>query len=163
MQYQVLDTQLMQSAIKAGAQVTAALIEAGDESAKSDPVGVMTDHVEHWFGELKTLADADNKQLREDEAKAPKSGGKSWGGGGSKKGSFKTPTDGSMKLSWGAFKGLSIAEVYEMSADEAADYANAQGKSYAKSGATYIEWLSKNDKNEYAANHAKAFLDSKRS
>lgn len=157
MAYQVLDTQLLQSAIKAASQVTAALITVGDDDAKLDPEGTMDNLTNVLFDKLKTVADEDNAKLKEEEKNnpSPRGGGGGYRGGG---GGGNVESDGSMKLTWGKFKGLSLAEIYELDEEAASEYG------YQKSGAAWVEWLSKNKdaKMQYSAKRAKAFLDSKR-
>jgi hypothetical protein len=163
MAYQILETNLLQSAFKAASQVTAALITAGDETAKDDPQTVMNTIADDLFAQLKAKADEDNKALREEEAKgggSRSSGGSrggSRGGGARRSGGGKVETDGSMEMTWGSFKGLSIADIYALDADEAANYGYESGD-----GAKYVKWLSGNDKNQYAADRAKAFLDAQK-
>lgn len=159
MAYQLLDTNLLQSAIKAASQVTAALITTGDADAVADPQAVMNQLSTDLFDQLKAKADEDNKKLREEDAKSPGGGGggfKRGGGGGNR--DIKVTDDGSMKLTWGKFKGLSIADIFELSEEEADEYG------YHKSGAAWLEWLAKNKEPKVApaAKNAKAFLDAKR-
>lgn len=154
--YQILETNLLQSAIKAASQVTAALITAGDDDAKVDPQAVMNTIADDLFSQLKAKADADNEQLKQEAKDNPQPRG--GGGGNYRKGGGNVESDGSMKLTWGKFKGHTIAEIYEMDEDEA----GALG--YDKAGAAWVEWLSKNrdPKSKYSADRAKAFLDAKR-
>lgn len=158
MAYQVLDTQLLQSAIKAAAQVTAALVEVGDEDARQDPQAMLDQLSDDLFQKLKVVADEDNKKLREEEKNnpAPRGGGGGWKKGG---GGGNVESDGSMKLTWGKFKDKSIAEIYNISEEDA-----QENYGYGKSGAAWVEWLSKNKdpKMGYSAKRAKAFLDAKR-
>ena len=161
MAYQILETNILQSAIKAAAQVTAALIQVGDDDAKSDPLGVMNTISDDLFAKLKEKADSDNKMLEADAAKSspPRSSGYRSGGGSFGGGGGNVESDGSMKLSWGKFKGLTIAEIYELDEDAAGEYG------YQKPGRAWVEWLAKNKdaKLGYSVKRAAAFLESKRS
>lgn len=162
MAFQVLSTNLLQSAIKAAAQVTAALIQVGDEGAKDDPQGTLNAISEEIFAQLQEVADADNEKLREEEKSSGGGGSRKGGtrkGGGRKGGGGSVESDGSMEMTWGAFEGESIADIYEMDAETCSDFGYGDGD---KNGRQYVTWLSKNKDNEYVAKRAKAFLDAKR-
>ena len=137
------------------------MITAGDEDAKTDPQAIMDGFADALFGKLKVQAEADNKMLAEEAAKAPapKQYGGNWNkpkGGGQGGGGKAVEADGSLVLTWGAFKGKSLSDVFEMTGDEAADFG------YHSSGAQWVEWCANNDKNPFAADRAKAFLEQKR-
>lgn len=156
MAYQVLDTQLLQSAIKAAASVTSAMVAAGVDEVKDDPAGYMDTLADDLFAKLKKQADEDNAKLREEaEKNPPRKQGGNWSPSKRKPGG-NVESDGSLVFTWGAFKGKTIAEVFELTEDEAADYG------YKGDGRRYIDWVSQNDKNGFAADRAKAFLDEKR-
>lgn len=158
MAFQILETNLLQSAIKAASQVTAALVTAGDKDAKEDPAGVMNTLAEDLFAQLKAKADQDNKQLREEEKNNPAPRGGGYKGGG-RKGGGNVESDGSLKLSWGKFKGKSIAEIWEIDEETAEDEYG-----YSGSGAKWVQWLAdnKDPKMDYSAKRAKAFVEAKR-
>lgn len=160
MAYQLLDTNLLQSAIKAASQVTAALITTGDADAVADPQAVMDSISKDLFAQLKEKAEKDNEQLKADDRPAPGGGGGNWkrGGGGGNR-DIKVTDDGSLKLTWGKFKGLTIAQVFELDESQAEEYG------YQKSGAAWLEWVAKNKEPKVApvAKNAQAFLEAKRS
>jgi CRISPR/Cas system-associated protein Cas10 (large subunit of type III CRISPR-Cas system) len=155
--YQILETNLLQSAIKAASAVTAALITAGDEDAQADAAGTMNTIAEDLFEQLKKQAEVDNEKLRKeaDATPAPRRGGGSpprRGGGGFRKPDAVKAAE--LELSWGAFKGMSIQDIYALSEEDAEQYG------YQGSGKKYVNWLSNNKNNAYVADHAKAYLDS---
>lgn len=155
MAYQVLETNLLQSALKAASQVTAALISVGDSDATTDPEGVLISYTDTLFDKLKVTAEEDNKRLRDEDnaSPAPRGGGGKRGGGGGNK-ALDPVEAGQLELKWGAFKGHTIEEVYKMSKADV----NKAGIAYEKDGETWLKWVAKSD-NEFVARRAKAFLD----
>jgi hypothetical protein len=62
----------------------------------------------------------------------------------------------------GKFTGLTIADVFALSAEEAGEYGYTDKSGNAKTGAQYIEWMAGNEKNPFMARRATAFLEAKR-
>lgn len=166
MAFQITKTSVVQSALLRASELTTALIAAGDEEAKSDTLGTFDGFADHILERLEAVADADNEMLKEEAKKSGGSGGsrsvgKSRSGGSGKRGrsggsGVDAEEAGETELTWGAFNGLTVAEIYELSEEDAEEYG------YDGSGRKYINWLAKNKQNDYMAKRAKAFLKAKR-
>lgn len=169
MAYQKDKTGSLQTATNAATSLVVAAIQSGvflpdaDDLAESifAEVDALT---EQLFQPLAAQVDKDNEMFKAEDDSPTRSsggGGNRKGGRGPKgggKGGRKVETDGSMELSWGAFKGYTIAEIYEMSAQDVEDNAIE----YEGSGKKYVNWLSGNKQNDYAASRAEAFINARR-
>jgi hypothetical protein len=165
MPFQKDKTGALQTATNAATNIVVAGLTSGafkvdgDDFAES-VFAEVEDLTTRIFEPLAAQVDEDNEMFKKnDSGGGSRSGGSRSGGGKGKgrSGGGSVETDGSMEMSWGAFKGETIADIYEMSADEASEYGYESG-----SGKKYVTWLSKNTDNEYAAKRAKAFLDAKK-
>jgi hypothetical protein len=113
------------------------------------------------FTDLDARRIEDNEMFKAEEAakpaSAPRSGGRK---GGKPSGDIENP--GSVEIRNGAFKTLTVQQVYDMPASEAGDYGYPKSEPGSKTGKDYIKWLTTNDKNPFMQKVATAFLDSKR-
>lgn len=169
-------TTAAQTAANSSAQVTAALVTAGVITDADEAMEFNGRLYAQTFSELGSVVEQDNEMFAKVEAEAPKSSGRSGGSrksGGSKgkSGSGRKVNGvpvlddpGSMELKFGAFKGLSLYEVYDLDGDQCADYGYPKNDPGSKSGRDYVLWVSKNeDENaEYARAQALAFLEDRR-
>lgn len=179
MAYRKDKTGSLQTATNVAGAVVQTLIEAGAikfaASKKADVVieetfGHIDDLTQRIFTPLAEQVDADNalfEEAEKEEAKSGRSAGRSSGnagrrssGGGGGGGSSKVSLEdaSATELTWGAFKGISLGEIAEMSKRDVED----AGVDYAGSGKRYLAWLSKNQDNNYMASRAKVVLASLR-
>lgn len=158
MSYRKDKTTVAQTAANDAAQVVAALITAGVIGDVDGAVSALSTIQGSLFELLAPVVDTDNALFAEVEASQPAAKPRASGGSRSGGGSTVVETDGSTVVSFGAFKdkGLTIADVFALSADEASAITDG---GYAKAGSEYITWMQGNDKNPYMQKRATAFLD----
>ncbi len=151
-------TTVAQTAANAASVVTAALITAKVITDQDDASAYLSETQEALFDTLSAVVKSDNEMFKaEDTGKSTKpagqhkrsTGGRSGGrksSGGGFPGSLKDAL--ALELNSGAFEGVTIAKVLDLSAEEADDdYAYGDGD---KSGADYIAWLASDmNKNTY--------------
>lgn len=147
MAYSIGKTSALQTAIKAGVDIAVAELAAGILT-----VNVM-DRVHEVANELKVELFA---QADEDiKASGSPSGGGFNNGGGASRGPV-TPADAkSMVLNFGWAKGLTLADVAQMTKDETLAYT---GGAYKRSGIDYLRWMSQNKDPKGAHAAARAAL-----
>ena len=158
MGFRLLPSNFKQTAFNASATIVAAELAAGihtDTESVDDRLKGLSGDI---FKDLNKLVEKDNETLEEEEKKNPprsSGGGKSFGG---KKTTGSVESDGSMALRGGKFDGLTIAEVYKLSKDDAEEYG------YNAPGRAYIKWIAENDdpRNSYKQARAAAFIDAKK-
>lgn len=158
-------TTAAQTAANGAAEVTSALVTAG---VITDADAAKAFHAELYaqtFEELGAVVEADNVVFAEAEASAPKSsGGSRKSGGSSKGGGSSSKPAGEVELIFGAFKGLTLDEVYDLSPEQAGEYNYPKADPGSKSGREYIVWLSKNEdeKASFIRGKALELLETKR-
>ena len=166
MGFRLLPSNFKQTAANAAATMTAALVTAGivdTEVAAAKSFATLRDTI---FNDLNLQVTEDNKTLESEEAKAPKTGG----GGARRKpqgGEAPKGAGGDTVVSFGAFKGQTIAQIAAMSAAEAKEYGEAlvgdgwAGNPYAKPGSKYVEYLAGSTKAElsFISAQAQSYLD----
>lgn len=156
MAYKQLKTTVAQTAANAAASIVAAKVEA---DPGIDIITHFDDVFDAIFGKLSPIVDEDNALLdaeREADESAPKAEKpkreRKTGNGGRSNGSAKfrgTLKDANkLALKYGAFEGVTLAELVSMSAEEAdSDYDYGDGE---KTGADYLAWAgSELNTNEY--------------
>lgn len=170
MAYRQLFTGIKQTAYNVAGSIVAAEIAAGIVDVKkvkarlSELAGLV-------FEDLSEVVASDNEILAAEDAREAKSapkrsynggGGysKSSGGGGGGRSSVTPESARETTLNFGAFKGLTLGEVFEMSANDAAGYGYGDGK---KNGKQYVAWLAKNEDNRFMMDRAKVLIESARS
>lgn len=171
MAYRQLFTGIKQTAYNVAGSVVAAEIAAGLISAKEVQARLL-EIAGMLFEDLSEVVESDNKLLEAEDARdaasKPRSGGsnywkgggqgRSFGGGGGK--SLTPQSARETTLNFGAFKGLTLGEVFDMSAADAAGYGYGDGN---KTGKQYVTWLSKNEDNKFMQDRAKVLIEGARS
>jgi hypothetical protein len=147
--YRVLKTSLKQTAYNVAGTIVAGELSAGLIDSPVDVLARIDTVATDVFNALAEEADKDNEFLAAQQAAAPaaKSYPKKSGGGASK--DFSLDDALSLDLRNGAFKGLTLGTVWEMSADECKEYGYTGGD-----GRKYFEYLCKNDKNTFVQSRA---------
>lgn len=145
-----------------GPSKTSARQTATNVAATLAAAGLTIEDVKENFESIRDYVYNDLQSVMAEEATAApqrsySSGGTS--GGGSKGGSFNDP--GSIELKFGAFKGMTIAQVAELSAGDAVDKTDGR---YKKAGLEWLQWAANNKdpKAGFVQKAAEAFLDSRR-
>jgi hypothetical protein len=155
----VLQTATRDAAIITAAEVGAGIVKSHDSIVKR--FQELRDEV--LLPPLQAAVEADNAMFKAEEAAAPakksypakKSG--STGGG-----DIDDPGSVAFKGK-GKFAGLTVAEVFALTADEAKEgYAYTDKEGNAKPGSAYIEWCAGNEKNPFMQKVATKFLELKR-
>lgn len=166
MAYRQLFTGIKQTAYNVAGSVVAAEIAAGIVQA-NEVQSRLLEIADLLFEDLSQVVESDNKILEAEDAKEPakprSSGSGNWqnkprSGGGSR--SITADSARETTLNFGAFKGLTLGEVFDMSADDAAAYGYGDGK---KTGKQYVTWLSKNEDNRFMQDRAKVLIEGARS
>jgi len=160
-------TTAAQTASNTAGVITAANIAATDGMTASAAAKYAVTVFEALFEVLSPVVDADNKLFAEQEeaAPAPKSSGgsktKSSGGSGRSGGGKKFTLDEALELELnsGKFKGQTLGDVYNMDADEAAEYGHREGEA----GKSYVKWLTtEKNPNSYTRDAALALIAGKK-
>lgn len=160
-------TTAAQTAANGAAEVTAALVTAGVIGNTEDALAFADQMYDQTFAKLGEVVEADNEVFASVEAEQPKrsSGGSRSSGGGSRKssGAGSKPA-GEVELIFGAFKGLTLNEVYDLTEEQCAEYGYPKADPGSKSGRDYIVWLSKNEdeKASFIRGKALELLETKR-
>jgi hypothetical protein len=160
-------TGVAQTAANTAATMVAAAITAGVigdmETAKTEFDRIRED----TFNDLKTVVDADNELFAKVEAEAPKAAPRSGGSssGGKTYGPPSLEQALGTELTFGAFKGVKLERIIEMTDAERAEYG------YEKGAVAYLTYLSKLDvvseadaakgrkPNDFIASRAKVILE----
>lgn len=165
MAYVTGKTNVLQSAIKAAAELTSAEVAAGITGPSQEEVQARFNQLRGpLFEELAAQVDADNALFAANDSGSSKGGGskRSSGGKGSAGGGEPTLDEAKdMVLNFGAFKTVTLGEVLGLTAEQAADYGYGEGD---KDGRAYITWLANNKdpKAGFAAKRAKVIIDALR-
>lgn len=171
MAYRQLFTGIKQTAYNVAGSVVAAEIAAGLLKANEVQARLL-EIADLLFEDLSQVVESDNKILEAEDAKdastsKPRSSGnwgggknRSYGGGGGSNRSVTAESARDTTLNFGAFKGLTLGEVFDMSADDAAAYGYGDGK---KTGKQYVTWLSKNEDNKFMQDRARVLIEGARS
>ena len=167
--YQSGKTGALQTAVNAAATITAAYIGATEDPNQVkdlvDINGVFEGIKAGLFAELSAQVDADNALFKAEAESAPKATGGSsrragstggTGAGAAPNGAITLEKAKDLVLNFGAFKGMTLQEVWEASASEAADRGYGEGD---KTGKKYVTWLTGNERNAYVASHAQVLVD----
>jgi len=166
MTYQKDQTGIVQSATKAAAELTSAEVAAGIVKSHDTIVKRFDELRTHILVDLQAAVDADNAMFKAEEAASPattkrKSGGaKAPSGGGGDK-AIDNPGDVTINGK-GKFAGLTVAEVFALSGEEAAAYEYVDNQGVGKPGSLYIKWMQGNDKNPFMQRVANSFIESLR-
>ena len=143
MAFQVSRTSARQTALKAGADIAIAELNAGFITSREELVERVSELRDEFYADLEGA-------IASDEAALPSGGmGGSFqrGGQGSSGPRVEDMTDDEVLdtvVNFGAFKGLTYGEVRDMNEAEAATYSASQGKSYTKSGRDWLRWSAAN-------------------
>lgn len=165
MAYQVSKTSALQTAIKAGVDIAVAELNAGIISTHDELVERVREMEAEFVGALYPLVEADNANMAAQPAPSyakPSAG--SGGGGASSHGGGSngfSPTDAAQTvLTYGAFKGLTIEQIFALTPAEATTYSQSVGKDYKRAGKEWLKWASENDdpKAAFIKVRAEAFL-----
>jgi hypothetical protein len=140
--------------------MNAGIIKSHDGAAKR--LGEYTDSL---FEKLNEARIRDNEMFKAEEAAAPakpRSGGRGKSTGSTGGGDIDDPGSVAFKGK-GKFAGLTVAEVFALTADEAGSaYSYTDKEGNAKPGSAYIEWCAGNEKNPFMQKVATKFLEQKR-
>lgn len=169
MTYQKDQTGIRQTAVNAAAALTVAEVTAGIVKSHDTAVKRFAELRTEVFDDLKVKLDEDNEMFKAEEAadiaagrgKGSRKSSGGGGGGASKDGNEDNPGATDIKGK-GKFTGLTIADVFALTAEEAGEYGYTDKQGNAKTGAQYIEWMAGNEKNPFMARRATAFLEAKR-
>lgn len=165
MTYQKDQTGILQSATKAAAELTSAEVAAGIVKSHDTIIKRFDELKAHVLVDLQAAVDADNAMFKAEEAASPAKakGGprkaKASEGGGGK--AIDNPGDVTINGN-GKFAGLTVAEVYALSGEEAAAYEYTDKDGIGKPGSLYIKWMQGNDKNPFMQRVANGFIESLR-
>jgi hypothetical protein len=159
-----------QTAANAAATVVAAFIETRVLDDFDSAVKVFADLRHELFEELAAIVDADNeafaaqggsdrparKSSGGSAKRTGKTGGRSHGGGG--KSSITLDDARTIELNFGAFKGVTLEDLLDITVDEAdEEYGYGDGE---RSGKDYIAWLaSDSNKNKFIQQRARLVAD----
>lgn len=159
-------TTAAQTAANGAATVTASLVTAGVIDNEDTALAFHAKLYSQTFAELGGVVDADNAMFAEVEASQPKQAnrGSQRSGGGNSGGSKSSKPAGEVELIFGAFKGLTLNEVYDLGEEQCAEYGYPKADPGSKTGRDYIVWLSKNEdeKASFIRGKALELLETKR-
>lgn len=167
MTYQKDQVGIRQTASNAAATLTVAELAAGIIKSHDTAVKRFEEFRDSIFLDLDEKRVADNEMFKAEEAASPaktaKGGGNRSGGKREQAAGDETGDPGSTVINGkGKFAGLTIAAVFELTAEQAAAYAYTDKEGNAKPGSAYVEWMAGNEKNPFMARKATAFLEAKR-
>lgn len=152
-------TSALQTAIKAGVDI--AIAEYTAAAANGNPTINIMARVNEVKDELKAelFAEVERDNAAIAASPAPQ---RSFGGGGNtgaagSRGPVDLAEANGMVLNFGAFKGLTIGDVLNMSASDAKAYTSGNDKPYTKPGHEWVKWCSENKdpKGAFASARAK--------
>lgn len=150
MAYQVSKTSALQTAIKGSVDIAVAFLNAGIISTRDEFDNVLGDYQDAFTAALYPMVDADNANM-----------GSNGGAGGGRQSGFTPQEAADTVLNFGAFQGLTLGQVYHLTASEAQAYSTSVGKAYNKSGVDWLRWAAANKdaKAQFIAKRAQAVLD----
>ena len=154
MSYAPSKSGLMQTASNVAATLTSAYATAGIITDQDDLDKYFKSTQEAVYQDLSAVADT------EAESRPASSGGGNRGGGsknsgGEYNGSIEDAK--AVSLTFGAFKGVTLGELFDFTADQCAEYGYEKGN-----GRKYFEYLGRNDKNPFIMGRAKAIIEDAR-
>lgn len=154
-------TTAAQTAANVAGVIVSSLVAAGVVKTAAAASKATLEVFQTLFGDettLQAVVIADNEVFaaQDDAAPAKSSGSKTSSKSTSKSNKAISLEDArSMELKSGKFKGVTLGEVYDMSADEAAEYNHRDGER----GRTYITWLATDkNPNDFTRKFAAALL-----
>ena len=167
MTFQKDETGILQTSVNAAATLTAAEMAAGIIKSHDAAVKRLGEFRDELFASLNEARLRDNEMFKAEEAAAPPKRASNRGtskpsGGNTGGGDIDSPGTVAFKGK-GKFAGLTVAEVYALTAEEAGDgydYKDRDGNN--KPGSEYIEWCAGNEKNPFMQKVANKFLEQKR-
>jgi hypothetical protein len=166
MTFQKDETGIRQTSANVAATLTVAEVAAGIIKSHDAVEKRFAEFRDQVFGDLDAARLRDNEMFKAEEASTPEkksypkktSGSKPSSGGGD----IDDPGSVAFKGK-GKFAGLTVAEVYALTADEAGTgYAYTDKDGNAKAGSAYIEWCATNEKNPFMQKVASKFLEQRR-
>jgi len=165
MTFQKDETGIRQTSVNAAATLTAAEVNAGIIKSHDTVAKRFTELSDDIFATLDEARVRDNEMFKAEEQAAPakksypaKKTGSTGGGGGD----IDDPGSVAFKGK-GKFAGLTVAEVFALTAEEAGSaYSYTDKEGNAKPGSAYIEWCAGNEKNPFMQKVATKFLEQKR-
>lgn len=172
MTYQKDQTGILQSATKAAAELTSAEVAAGIVKSHDTIVKRFLEYRDDVvLPSLAAAVEADNAMFKAEEANTPaKSYSKSDKSTSKPKGNSgqSAPADPGATVIGrpggnGKFDGKTVAEVFDMPGEVAADFGYVDKDGNGKPGSVYIDWMANNEKNPFMARVATAFLEQRRS
>lgn len=175
MAFQKDETGILQTATNAAAVLVAAEVGVG-ELTGTDVLDRLRAVRDELFLALDEARIRDNAMFIEQEANKPAKKTSTYtratGGGSTGGAAFKGGVEDARKLqlNFGAFKGITLAEVYAMSATEAGEYGYPKANPGSRAGKDYVKWLSTNTTtnnsdgkgNDFVAGAAQLILDGAR-
>jgi hypothetical protein len=164
MTYQKDQTGILQTATNNAAALTAAEVAAGIVKSHDTVVKRFDELREHILVDLKEAVEADNAMFKAEEAADAASGKSSGRGRGGAKasggGTREVKDPGATVINGkGKFAGLTVAEVYALTGEEAEAYGYVDKEGVGKPGALYIDWMKGNKDNPFMQRVATAFLE----
>ena len=169
MTFQKDETGILQTSVNAAATLTVAEVAAGIIKTHDAITKRFNETRESIFATLDEARLRDNEMFKSEEASAPAKPAKSGGNrsnakpsGGNYSGDIDSPGTVAFKGK-GKFAGLTVDEVYGLTAEEAGgtySYTDKDGNN--KPGSAYIEWCAGNEKNPFMQKVATKFLEQKR-
>ena len=165
MTFQKDETGIRQTAANVAASLTVAEVTAGIIKSHDAVTKRFAEFSDSVFAGLDEARVRDNEMFKAEEAAAPakktysKSSGSKPSTGGS---DIDNPGTVAFKGK-GKFAGLTVAEVFALTAEEAGSaYAYTDKEGNAKAGSSYIEWCAGNEKNPFMQKVCTKFLEQKR-
>lgn len=166
MTFQKDETGIRQTSVNAAATLTAAEVNAGIIKSHDAVVKRFNELSDEVFGPLNEARERDNEMFKAEEASAPAKTARSGGNRSSKPSTGGGDIDDPGSVAFkgkGKFAGLTVAEVFALTADEAGSaYSYTDKDGNAKPGSAYIEWCAGNEKNPFMQKVATKFLEQKR-
>lgn len=156
MAYRVSKTSALQTAVKAAVDIALAELNAGLVTSHEDVMSLIGTLRDEFSATLFEEVDRDNALLDADAISGGSSRSNRGGNGGGS--AFSSQEAADTVLNFGAFKGLTLGQVYHMDASEAAAYS---GGNYTKAGQDWLRWAAanKDPKGNFIKKRAQAVLD----
>ena len=166
MTYQKDLTGITQTATNVAATLTAAEVTAGIIKSHDTIVKRFDEFREAILAPLKEAVDTDNAMFKAEEAASPAPAKRGANRGSSKPsggGTTAIADPGEVTINGnGKFAGLTVAEVYALSGEQAEAYGYVDKDSVGKPGSLYIKWMQGNEKNPFMQKVANSFVESLR-
>lgn len=157
---------IRQTAANAAASLTVAELSAGIIKSHDTAVKRFEELRGSIFEDLDAKRVEDNLMFKAEEAAAPAKKSYPKKGQDSSKTASENASDADPGVTIingkGKFAGLTIADVFVLSGEEAAEYTYVDKDGNGKPGSLYIDWMAGNEKNPFMARKATAFLEAKR-